>query len=101
MEEIFCMEWNMEEIFRYGMEDGMEKNCRYGIWKNRLPFHSITCPDCNIASHVFTVSHCIRPSFFSFQAVIGLLSRLESKLDVHLKSEQSGRFPNLKKSKCP
>ena len=45
MEEIFCMEWNMEEIFRYGMEDGMEKNCRYGIWKNRLPFHSITCPD--------------------------------------------------------
>ena len=44
MEEIFCMEWNMEEIFRYGMEDGMEKNCRYGIWKNRLPFHSITCP---------------------------------------------------------
>ena len=46
MEEIFCMEWNMEEIFRYGMEDGMEKNCRYGIWKNRLPFHSITCPAC-------------------------------------------------------
>ena len=45
MEEIFCMEWNMEEIFRYGMEDGMEKNCRYGIWKNRLPFHSITCPE--------------------------------------------------------
>ena len=45
MEEIFCMEWNMEEIFRYGMEDGMEKNCWYGIWKNRLPFHSITCPD--------------------------------------------------------
>ena len=44
MEEIFCMEWNMEEIFRYGMEDGIEKNCRYGIWKNRLPFHSITCP---------------------------------------------------------
>ena len=39
--EIFRMEWNMEEIFRYGME----KNCRYGIWKNRLlPFHSITCP---------------------------------------------------------
>ena len=35
MEEIFCMEWNTEEIFRYGME----KSCRYGIWKNRLPFH--------------------------------------------------------------
>ena len=41
MEEIFCMEWNMEEIFRYGMEDGMEKNCRYGIWKNCLPFHAL------------------------------------------------------------
>ena len=22
----------------------MEKNCQYGIWKNRLPFHSIPCP---------------------------------------------------------
>ena len=43
MEEIFCMEWNMEEIFRYGMEDGMAKNYRYGIWKNRLPFHSMPC----------------------------------------------------------
>ena len=41
MEEIFCMEWNMEKIFRYGTEDRMEKNCQYGIWKNRLPFHSI------------------------------------------------------------
>ena len=53
MEEIFCMEWNMEEIFRYGMEDGMEKNCRYGIWKNRLPFHSITCP---VARNVFALT---------------------------------------------
>ena len=29
------------------MEDfwyGMEENCQYGIWKNRLPFHSIPCP---------------------------------------------------------
>ena len=39
-------------IFQYGMEygflewnrNGMEENCRYGIWKNRLPFHSIPCP---------------------------------------------------------
>ena len=28
------------EDFRYGMEE----NCQYGIWKNRLPFHSIPCP---------------------------------------------------------
>ena len=31
----------------YGLEDfwyGMEENCQYGIWKNRLPFHSIPCP---------------------------------------------------------
>ena len=35
MEEIFCREWNMEEIFRYGMEKivGME----YG----KIVFHSI------------------------------------------------------------
>ena len=24
--------------------NGMEENCQYGIWKNRLPFHSIPCP---------------------------------------------------------
>ena len=49
MEESFSMEWNMEENFsmEYGMEDfwyGMKENCQYGIWKNRLPFHSIPCP---------------------------------------------------------
>ena len=30
----------------YGMEDfwyGMEENCQYGIWKNRLPFHTMPC----------------------------------------------------------
>ena len=57
MEEIFCMEWNMEEIFRYGMEDGMEKNCRYGIWKNRLPFHSITCPAPDLPLHPNTLPY--------------------------------------------
>ena len=28
------------------MEDfwyGMEENCQYGIWKNRLPFHTMPC----------------------------------------------------------
>ena len=31
----------------FGTEDfwyGMEENCQYGIWKNRLPFHSTPCP---------------------------------------------------------
>ena len=27
--------------------NGMEENCQYGTWKNRLPFHSIPCPDQN------------------------------------------------------
>ena len=30
--------------FLYGMKDfwyGMEENCQYGIWKNRLPFHTM------------------------------------------------------------
>ena len=67
MEEIFCMEWNMEEIFRYGMEDGMEKNCRYGIWKNRLPFHSITCPACHRSRDVLlsNVKKSLRYLFFT------------------------------------
>ena len=42
MEEIFCMEWNMEEIFRYGMEDGMEKIV--GMEYGKIVFHSIPCP---------------------------------------------------------
>ena len=60
MEENFSMEWNMEwnmEWKIFGMEwkwngrklpvwngNGMEENCQYGIWKNRLPIHSIPCP---------------------------------------------------------
>ena len=70
MEEIFCMEWNMEEIFRYGMEDGMEKNCRYGIWKNRLPFHSITCPGKRII--------CLRCNHFLPRTLPALKRRLVS-----------------------
>ena len=27
----------------------MEENCQYGIWKNRLSFHSIPCPADNQA----------------------------------------------------
>ena len=23
--------------------NGMEENCLYGIWKNRLPFHTMSC----------------------------------------------------------
>ena len=40
------IEWNMEENFNmeWNMEYGMEENCPYEIWKNRLPFYSIPCP---------------------------------------------------------
>ena len=34
--------WNGRFLVRNG--NGMEENCQYGIWKNRLPFHSIPCP---------------------------------------------------------
>ena len=33
------------------MKYGMEDFCQYGIWKNRLPFHSIPCP-----AHKYTQS---------------------------------------------
>ena len=49
--KIFTMEWEWNGRFLQwnvnGMEDfynGMEENFLYGIWKNRLPFHSIPCP---------------------------------------------------------
>ena len=55
MEENFSMEWNMEENFSMEWNgrflvwngNGMEENCQYGIWKNRLPFHPIACPVCD------------------------------------------------------
>ena len=31
--------WN--ERFLAWNENGMEENCQYGIWKNRLPFHTM------------------------------------------------------------
>ena len=34
--------WNGRFLVWNG--NGMEENCQYGIWKNRLPFHSILCP---------------------------------------------------------
>ena len=36
--------WNGRFLVWNG--NGMEENCRYGIWKNRLPFHFIACPAC-------------------------------------------------------
>ena len=35
-------------------ENGMEENYQYGIWKNRLPFHSIPCPGENYAINALT-----------------------------------------------
>ena len=35
--------WNGRFLVWNG--NGMEENCQYGIWKNRLPFYSIQCPD--------------------------------------------------------
>ena len=34
--------WNGRFLVWNG--NGMEENCQNGIWKNRLPFHSIPCP---------------------------------------------------------
>ena len=33
--------WNGRFLVWNG--NGMEENCRYGIWKNRLPFHTMPC----------------------------------------------------------
>ena len=44
MEENFVWNgiWNRRFLVRNG--NGTEENCRHGIWKNRLPFHSKRCP---------------------------------------------------------
>ena len=48
------------------MEDfwyGMEENYQYhGIWKNRLPFHSIPCPDLRNTPYNLTTDHTIASS---------------------------------------
>ena len=41
MDENFCMEWKKLPQWN---GNGLEENCQYGIWKNRLPFHSVPCP---------------------------------------------------------
>ena len=40
------LEWNRiwNGRFLVRNENRMEKNCQYGKWKNRHPFHSIPCP---------------------------------------------------------
>ena len=35
--------WNGRNC-QCGMEMDWKKICQYGIWKNRLPFHSVPCP---------------------------------------------------------
>ena len=51
----FSMEWNGK--FQYGMEEILQ----YGIWKNRLPFHSIACSGCQAC----TMPRLYIPPFFS------------------------------------
>ena len=41
--------WNGRFLVWNG--NGMEENGQYGIWKNRLPFHSIPCPASNKGFH--------------------------------------------------
>ena len=47
MEENFCMEWNMEEIFL--VWNGRWNGKKLSVWNmeksSSIPFHSITCPD--------------------------------------------------------
>ena len=50
------MKWNMEENFSMEWKilvwngNGMEENCQYGIWKIRLPFH--TMPSRKVAKSI-------------------------------------------------
>ena len=37
----FGMEWIWNGRFLVWNGNGMEENCQYGIWKNRLPFHTM------------------------------------------------------------
>ena len=44
IENNFSMEWNTEGKFLVWNGYEMEEILQYGIWKNRLPFHSMPCP---------------------------------------------------------
>ena len=44
--------WN--GIFLVWNGNEMEENWQYGVWKNRLPFHFIPCPGCNLGQYVET-----------------------------------------------
>ena len=55
MENNFSTKWNGKFLVWNGY--GMEEILQYGIWKNRLPFHSIACPGRRIGFYsVYLVS---------------------------------------------
>ena len=47
--------WNGRFLVWNGNE--MEENWQYGVRKNRLPFHSIPCPDCFSVSSYLSRNH--------------------------------------------
>ena len=50
--------------------NGMEENCKYGIWKNRLPFHSIPCPAENTNCKSLTVTADRKVDLFSYSYLV-------------------------------
>ena len=48
---------------------GMEEILQYGIWKNRLPFHSIACPDQGCPT---SRSRCTGRSLDAWLSIAGL-----------------------------
>ena len=56
--------WNGRFLARNG--NGMEKNCQYGIWKNRLPFHTMPC--LQLKSHK-TAYKINLPAFFTLDTI--------------------------------
>ena len=85
MENFFRMEWNMEWK-SFSMDGyGMEEILQYGVWKNRLSFHSIACPAlCSCSFYSFSSTRTVPYWYSSSNFWTGLGLRLKQSIFVEI-----------------
>ena len=71
--------WNGRFLVWNG--NAMEENCQYGIRKNRLPFHSIPCPDHH--TYIFVCKCHVQNLVWNWYGRLSSISFLKSSIPFH------------------
>ena len=66
--------------------NGMEKNCQYGIWKNRLSFHTMPCRQDKLNKIPYKIN---LPAFFTLSTISCFI--LSSDVEAEAGSGSGGR----------